>query len=181
MAKNKIKNSPKEKKKTANYFIILVGSFLAALVLFFVVKNLLMKEETTDEYSFTKEGELIFTDSLDQQKAKINIEFADDEFKRQLGLMKRTKMKEDEGMLFIFPEEQMHSFWMLNTKIPLDIIFVNSEKQIINIHKNTTPLSIQSYPSLRPAKYVVEVVGGFTSKNNIEAGDKIKWQKNIKD
>jgi uncharacterized membrane protein (UPF0127 family) len=84
-------------------------------------------------------------------------------------------MEENQGMLFIFPDEQIRSFWMRNTFISLDMIFVNSNKEIVTIHKNTRVLSSESYPSAEPATYVIEVVAGFTDKHNIKVGDKVGW------
>ncbi len=91
--------------------------------------------------------------------------------------MYRTKMLEMRGMLFIFEYEKKQSFWMRNTFIPLDIIFVNKNYEIVKIHKNTQPFADTSYPSEAPAIYVVEVNGGFTDKYSVKEGDKIVWRK----
>lgn len=131
------------------------------------------KEEK--EFIFKKEGELVFADSTGNAKIKIDIEIADTDYDRQLGLMFRTEMSNKEGMLFIFPQQQMQSFWMRNTNLSLDIIFVNENKKIVTIHKSTTPVSDQSYPSTEPAKFVVEVIAGFTDRNNINEGDFVSW------
>ncbi|GBD89252.1 hypothetical protein BMS3Abin03_03202 [bacterium BMS3Abin03] len=149
---------------------------LIAIAAFFIIKYLTKDNVHTDEfYTFTKEGELTFTDSLGNVKAKIDLEIADNDFDRQLGLMSRKSMKENQGMLFIFPFERPQSFWMRNTLISLDMIFVNKNRQIVTIHKNTKVLSDQSYPSSKPAMYVVEVNAGFTDKYNIVVGDRIYW------
>ena len=84
-------------------------------------------------------------------------------------------MEEMQGMLFIFPDERYQSFWMLNTLFSLDMIFINSKKEIVTIHKNTKPLSEQSYPSSEPAQYVLEVNAGFCDRYNIKQGDKVFW------
>ena len=86
-------------------------------------------------------------------------------------------MKESEGMFFIFNREELQSFWMKNTFLPLDIIFVNKANTIVKIHKHTQPLSEQSYPSENPAIYVVEVNSGYADKYNIKEGDKIVWRR----
>ena len=167
----------KEKPKRKTNVIQIVAVIIAILlILFFVLKEFVLtpKNEMT-EYPFTKEGELVFSDSTGLQKAKIEIEIADDDYQRELGLMNRKSMKENQGMLFIFPFERYQSFWMRNTFISLDMIFVDANKTIVTIHKNTQVLSDQSYPSSKPAKYVVEVISGFTDKHNIEIGDKIEW------
>ena len=87
-------------------------------------------------HKFKKEGELTFVDSVDNLIVKIDIEIADNEYQRQLGLMNRESMEEMQGMLFIFPQERYQSFWMLNTIFSLDIIFVNSNKEIVTIQKH---------------------------------------------
>ncbi len=66
---------------------------------------------------------------------------------------------------------------MRNTEISLDIIFVNSKNEIVTIHKNTNIFSDESYPSTKPAVFVVEVIAGYTSKNEIYVGDKIVWRR----
>ncbi|MFO7527023.1 MAG: DUF192 domain-containing protein [Ignavibacteriaceae bacterium] len=173
--KKKSQRNPKEQKSFRKKFGVI--ALILALVLFFIINNFVNKESEPEVkyYQFTKEGELVFSDSLGNMKVKIDIEIADNEYKRQLGLMNRKSMEENQGMLFIFNEERLRSFWMLNTLISLDIIFINKDKRIVTIHKYTTPLSQQSYPSTDSSIYVVEVVGGFCDKYNIIEGDKISW------
>jgi uncharacterized protein len=165
------------KKKPRN---IITAVIAIIIIIGFILLMILPSLTTTTEvnetrYNFTKQGELIFTDSLGREKAKIDIEIADTEYKRQLGLMYRKEMEENQGMLFIFPREDFQSFWMQNTFISLDMLFINSRREIVTIHKNTTPYSQQSYPSTAPAQYVVEVIAGYTSKHNIREGDRINW------
>jgi len=118
---------------------------------------------------------LTITDTTNNPIIKIDIEIADNDYERQLGLMNRQSMEEMQGMLFIFPDERFQSFWMVNTLISLDIIFINSNKKIVTIHKNTTPLSEQSYPSSAPAQYVLEVNAGFCDRHTVKLGDKVFW------
>jgi uncharacterized protein len=124
---------------------------------------------------FKKEGELLFTDSIGKTKTKIEIEIANNESSRWLGLMFRRHMDDNDGMLFIFQNEEMRSFWMHETYIPLDMIFVNQEKKIITIFRNTQTLSDQSNPSTAPATYVIEVNAGFCTTHNINEGDRITF------
>lgn len=168
-------NQKNSKKKLPVSRIVAIALLIIAAG-FFIINNFINngKHEVT-YYTFTKEGELVFTDSLGNAKTKIEMEYAADEYETQLGLMNRKEMKENQGMLFIFPDDTMRSFWMRNTLISLDMIFVNSNKEIVTIHKSTKVLSDQSYPSTKPAKYVVEVVGGFCDKYGIKEGDKISW------
>jgi uncharacterized membrane protein (UPF0127 family) len=148
---------------------------ILAVILILIIDPFSKKESIDSEYMFKKNGELTFTDSLNNPKAKIDIQIANNDFDRELGLMFRKQMDENKGMLFIFSEEAKQSFWMRNTLISLDMVFVNASNKIVTIHKNTQTLSDQSYPSTAPAKYVVEVNGGYCSKHNINEGDKINY------
>jgi uncharacterized membrane protein (UPF0127 family) len=123
---------------------------------------------------FTKEGDLSFL-RTPTTLAEIDIEIADTADERATGLMNRTSLPSDAGMLFIFPTEQNVSFWMKDTLIPLDMVFVNDAKVIINIARNTVPLSETLIPSGGPTRYVVEVNAGFCLLHNINVGDTIDF------
>jgi uncharacterized membrane protein (UPF0127 family) len=127
--------------------------------------------------AFVKQGELRFLDKKDNLLYSLDIEIADDDAKRTQGLMYRDSMVENRGMLFIFPDEEERSFWMKNTIMPLDIIYVNAKKQIVTVQKNTIPYSEDSVPSDGPAQYVVEVNAGFCDRHSIKAGDHIEWKR----
>ena len=102
------------------------------------------------------------------------IEIADDNEERMKGLMFRENLGENSGMLFIFEDDSPQSFWMKNTLIPLDIIFINEGFEIIDI-KNAVPCTTDPcriYSSERPAKFVLEVNSGFAAKKGISIGDK---------
>jgi len=103
----------------------------------------------------------------------LDIEIADDENERMRGLMDRLELPENAGMLFIFDGDEPRSFWMKNTYISLDIIYINSKKEIVSIQKYTQPKTTTSIPSEAPAKYVLEVNAGFTDKYGIGPGDRI--------
>lgn len=96
---------------------------------------------------------------------------------RRTGLMDISSMDPDEGMLFIFPESQQLSFWMKNTYIPLDIIFIDEDLKIIKIHENAKPLDINiRYESGQPAKYALELNALTARTKNIKVGDKVELQ-----
>lgn len=125
---------------------------------------------------FIKEGELQFLlAEKDSVIREIDIEIADTPDTRTQGLMWRRSMEDEQGMLFIMEDNEPQSFWMLNTYISLDIIYVNENKEIVAIRANTTPQSTQSVPSGAPAKYVVEVNAGFAAEHGLEVGDRIDW------
>ncbi|MCK9424646.1 MAG: DUF192 domain-containing protein [Ignavibacteriaceae bacterium] len=148
---------------------------IAVYVIAFILPNFTSKEPDQTEYTFMKDGTLTFTDSLNNPITKIDLEIVSSDYDTQLGLMFRRSMEMNQGMLFIFPEQETRSFWMRNTYISLDMIFVNADKKIVTIHKNTKTLSDQSYPSTEPAQYVVEVVAGFADKYSLKVGDRINW------
>ena len=81
------------------------------------------------------------------------------------------------GMLFLMPEEKIQSFWMKNTYIPLDIIYINSNNQVISIKENAKPMNESPLPSEKPAIYVLEILGGTSAKLGIKPGDIWKWKK----
>ena len=115
--------------------------------------------------------------SIDNGKdlIKINVEIADDNNERAKGLMFRERLNENDGMFFIFDEENYQTFWMKNTLIPLDMIFIGEDLEIVDI-KNAVPCKEEPcflYKSSKPAKYVLEANQGFAAKNGIETGDKI--------
>ncbi len=168
---NKGKTANRKKIFYAAGAIVIIAVYLFA----YIIPNLTNKQTEETEYTFMKEGTLTFTDSLNSPIAKIDLEIADSDYDRQLGLMFRKSMEMNQGMLFIFPQQEPLSFWMRNTYISLDMIFVNADKKIVTIHKNTKTLSDQSYSSTEPAQYVVEVVAGFADKYSLKVGDKINW------
>ncbi|TAK38586.1 MAG: DUF192 domain-containing protein, partial [Saprospiraceae bacterium] len=111
---------------------------------------------TMPEPKFTKEGTLSFISSETGEAIRtIDIEKAGDDMERQFGLMYRKSMPDTQGMLFIFDKAGKQSFWMRNTYISLDIMFVDAENRILNIHQNTKPLSDTSLPSTGDAQFVV--------------------------
>ena len=126
--------------------------------------------------AFVKEGEVEFlrkgTDTLVK---KIEVEIADNDAERAKGLMFRAAMPDSIGMLFIFEESEPQAFWMKNTLISLDIIYVNEKKQIVSIQKNAKPYSEESLPSNGSAQYVIEVNGGWCDKYGIGAGDVVRF------
>ena len=130
-----------------------------------------------EAYEFVKQGELRFQTAKQDFISAIDIELAQDDSRRQLGLMYRDKLAENQGMLFIFDGDEARAFWMKNTVLSLDMIFVNSKDEIVTIHKNTTPYSEQSYASSKPAQFVVEVNAGYTDKHKISVGDRIVWNR----
>ncbi|NOT57585.1 MAG: DUF192 domain-containing protein [Deltaproteobacteria bacterium] len=105
---------------------------------------------------------------------RVSVEIADTHEKRSLGLMYRRELPESRGMLFLFPRQEPQSFWMKNTPLPLDIIFIDTSLTIVSIARNTTPYSEKPLPSAKPAQFVLEVNGGFCQRHGIAVGDRVE-------
>ncbi len=126
---------------------------------------------------FTKHGNLDLLRG-NETYLTLDIEIAEGDSAITRGLMQRTSMPDKSGMLFLMPEERVQSFWMSNTLISLDIIFINSNMEIVHIAKYTAPLSQESVSSAYPANYILEVIAGFTDSQGILEGDMVSWQRN---
>jgi uncharacterized membrane protein (UPF0127 family) len=103
------------------------------------------------------------------------VEIADTDQARAKGLMFRKEMPDGRGMLFDFHRDQEVSFWMENTYIPLDMIFIRGDGRILRIAENTEPLSTKLIPSGGPIRAVLEVIGGTARKLGIAPGDRVAF------
>jgi uncharacterized protein len=101
------------------------------------------------------------------------VEVVDNDAERAKVLMYRRELPEGQGMLFDFHREQEVSFWMQNTYIPLDMVFIRGDGRILRIAENTEPLSTRLIPSGGPVRAVLEVIGGTTRKLGIAPGDRV--------
>jgi len=107
---------------------------------------------------------------------RFSIEVADDDAARQHGLMDRTQMEADHGMLFVFDEDAPRAFWMKNTKIPLDMLFFGADKRLISVQHDVPPCVADpcpAYSSGAPARYVLELNGGQAAKLGLSPGDEM--------
>lgn len=106
----------------------------------------------------------------------LRAEIADSELEREVGLMNRTELTLDRGMLFVYPEPVQASFWMKNTYIPLDIIFLNNAKQVVKIADDAEPLNTtKTYFSEVPVQYILETNSGFTEQYNLTTGQQLEF------
>lgn len=101
------------------------------------------------------------------------VEIASTPAELERGLMYRKSLDDGRGMLFVFAEETEHSFWMKNTLIPLDMIWIGADRRIVGIRAATTPLSTTPIGIGAPALYVLEVPGGFAARHGIAPGNEI--------
>jgi len=115
------------------------------------------------------------------EKFRIKTEIADNLEERSKGLMFMEFLDENSGMIFVFDNEDYHSFWMKNTLIPLDIIFISKELEVVDIihAKPCEEDPCSSYKPREIAKYVLEVNGNFTIKNKIKIGNKVIFNNKI--
>ena len=123
----------------------------------------------------TPKPSVIFT-LASGERVSVEAELAATPEARSLGLMFRTSLGEAEGMLFLFPEEQKLSFWMKDTYLPLDMIFINSGMSVVGIIENTVPLSTESRSVAAPAKFVLEVNRGFARAKGVTVGTRVEFQ-----
>jgi len=106
----------------------------------------------------------------------VNLEIKDTPEERTLGLMFRDNLDEKDAMLFVFEQPGQYKYWMKNMKIPIDIIFLNENKEIVTIHKRVEPCTEEPcdlYDPDEPALYVIEVKAGFSERHNLAPGQKV--------
>ena len=160
--------------------------FIKYHIIFCVLSTVLLVSSCKDDkktsivndvkITFKKEGELQLKKAAsDSLLATLDIEIADDAYSTQTGLMYRNHMEDNHGMLFVFPNNDFRSFYMKNTEIPLDIIYISRDKKIVSIQKNAKPFDETSLPSEGPAKYVLEVNAGLSDLWTLEKGDIIEF------
>ncbi len=110
------------------------------------------------------------------ERAAVHVEVADTAGERETGLMYRSHLDEDAGMIFIFAAPTHQAFWMKNTEIPLDMIFADSGGRIIGIVRNARPYSESLDEVAGESQYVLEVNGGFAARHHVAAGDRFKFE-----
>eukprot|EP00930_Biecheleria_cincta_P046625 TRINITY_DN32175_c0_g1_i1.p1 TRINITY_DN32175_c0_g1~~TRINITY_DN32175_c0_g1_i1.p1 ORF type:complete len:238 (+),score=51.29 TRINITY_DN32175_c0_g1_i1:90-803(+) len=128
-----------------------------------------------DPPSFREDSQLSFISAAtgnELVKVKLEVPRTFSNFMR--GLMFRHHMADDEAMIFRWDRDGPRSFWMENTYVPLDIIYVDSAREIVSI-RPAEPLSVASVRSLRPASTAIEVVQGWCEKHNVHEGDHVQW------
>jgi uncharacterized membrane protein (UPF0127 family) len=104
------------------------------------------------------------------------VEIADTPAKREMGLQYRNELADDQGMLFLFPAEEVLTFWMKNTPIPLDMIFIGSDLKIVGIARDAVPFSTTTRSVGVPSRFVLEIKGGLAKQKGIETGDAVRFE-----
>ena len=109
----------------------------------------------------------------------VSVEIAADDTRRAEGLMFRDRLEPGTGMLFLFPQEEPLSFWMKNTRIPLDMIFMDSNRRIVGIERDVPPCKFDPCPGYGPdarSRYVLEVAGGVAAQHDLKVGDVLRFE-----
>ena len=106
----------------------------------------------------------------------VRVEIADTKAKRTVGLQYHQELAEDQGMLFLFTEQRVQTFWMKNTPISLDLIFINGHRKIVGIVHKAVPFSLATLSVSAPSQFVLEIKGGLAQRHNIEVGDSARFE-----
>ncbi len=154
----------------------------ATLVLIFMVSALSCQEDlkpveeppASEEIQFHIDGTLDLI-RMGETLMTLDIEIADTDSLRERGMMQRTVFPPETGMLFLFDQESVQQFWMGNTPLSLDLIFIAADSQIVDVAKYATPYSDDPIISRLPAQYVLEVPAGFVDNRGLVEGDRVRW------
>lgn len=158
------------------FFLLLIILFFNLSTAFFKTPESIKEEKkptpslSTPRVYFYKEGGV--------EIASFDVEIASTAAQHRKGLMYRKNLPKNQGMLFIFEKEKPLSFWMKNTLIPLDIIFISKDKKVVSIAFNALPCQKDPCPShysYKPAQYVVEINGGLAEEFGIKKGAEVKF------
>ncbi|MFA6023079.1 MAG: DUF192 domain-containing protein [Candidatus Pacearchaeota archaeon] len=156
-----------------NYLLII----LVIIITFLVVYNL-VKQQTAVQTGQIIKQTAVQTNKVCFKQRCFSVELAQTSVERERGLMFREKLNENSGMLFIFEDKGIYNFWMKNTLIALDIIWIDENKKVVYIKENALPCKESKCEIYKPNEntiYVLELNAGEVEKNNISIGDKINF------
>ena len=120
-------------------------------------------------------GRLIFSDAFGGQTV-VDVEVASAPKTRERGLMWRTSLRDGEGMIFLFPDQREHSFWMKNTLIPLDMVFFDEKWRIVGILEGVPPENLDPRSVNRPSQAVLEVPSGWCARAGVRGDSKVRTE-----
>ena len=135
------------------------------------------KKEPSSKIEFRQDGTLNISNPMGTVKATFSIEIVEKEEELMRGLKFRDQLGENQGMLFIFEFPDIYEFWMQDTYLPLDMLFIASDGTINYIYENTVPFSEERITPNFTHKFVLEVNAGTVKKYNIQTGDKVTWKR----
>ena len=175
---NRAERRKAQQRKRRNLIILLTALAIPVVGALIYGSVQAPKRSTSSTPQFTKQGTLtVFKGSSDEVIRTFDMELKTSNMDRAEGMMWRKSMEENQGMLFIMDRAEPQSFWMRNTYIPLDIIFIDQQKRILNIRKNAKPQTLDPQPSQGDALYVFEIIGGLSDKLGIQPGDRIAFER----
>jgi uncharacterized membrane protein (UPF0127 family) len=152
----------------ANIILLTLTILVLGLAILVVIKTFDFHFDTKNLHIITSKGSY-----------ELNVELATTPDLQEKGLMNRRTLDQDKGMLFIFEENRIQSFWMKNTYIPLDMIFFDENKNFINVAENAVPCIEKNdpctprYNSSKPATYVLEVNAGWAKEHGVGEGTRL--------
>jgi len=158
-----------------------IKKFCAVFFIFiFFNQNILAQDISKQDLNFNRDlknynAKLKIFDK-NKEIAKFSVAIANTQSKREYGLMNLEKLDKEYGMLFIFNQKEIINMWMKNTKIPLDMIFIDENNEIVNVHESATPFSLQIISSKKPAQKVLEINSSLSKKFGIKSGQKIVYE-----
>jgi len=160
--------------------VSLPSFFLLAVILSLTVLAVGCNSENTTkpkEIAFRADGMLEFFRPDSSLITRIAIEIAASDSAKTRGLMERRSLPQRGGMLFLYDRDSTRTFWMRNTLVPLDIMFIGSDDTVVNIARDTKPLSDDFIPSTGPVQNVLEVRAGFSNLHGIGPGTRVRWRR----
>jgi uncharacterized membrane protein (UPF0127 family) len=133
-------------------------------------------EGTTAAAAAARGPRVVFPDGF-----VVNVELAANDELRAQGLMYRDQLRPGTGMLFLFAHDEEHSFWMKNTRIPLDMVWIDASRKIVGIRANVPPCTADPCPSYGPepavrSRYVLEVAAGVAAEHGLKVGDPLRFE-----
>jgi uncharacterized protein len=118
----------------------------------------------------------VVIETRDGARHRVAVELARTDAERARGLMERAKLGPEDGMLFLFTESDDHGFWMKNTFIPLDMIFIGEDGRVVGIVESAAPGTTTLRGVGAPSRYVLEVNGGWSRAKGVRAGDRVRFE-----
>ena len=155
----------------------LVLGLIGICFLFSCKKTASPNSEPAPKYEFRQDGTLDIISPAGIKKATFAIEIAETEEELMQGLKYRETMADNQAMLFIFEFPDIYDFWMQDTYLPLDMLFIAADSTINDIYENAVPFSEKRITPHHPHQYVLEVNAGIVKKSGIKTGDKIIWKR----
>lgn len=147
---------------------------------YIILSILIALLSATSIFSYTRNGQLSENDGAPKICVKnkcFEVEIAQTQKEKEAGLMNRKHLDPDKGMLFLFENDGVYNFWMKNTLIPLDIIWIDKNKKVVFIKENAMPCNLEDCETFHPtqkARYVLEINGGLAEKYGLKVGDEVE-------